>query len=90
MSVTDHYGMSPNMNDPIQMQRALLSLAKNGEIVNAFVQACNYGDHQVLMYLCKNMPPNKVFESKLPHQTHVSILQQMATDIQQDAETKLA
>lgn len=90
ISVTDQFGASPNMNDPVQMQRALLQLAKNGEVVNAFVQACNYGDLQVLMYLCKNMPPSKVFESKLPHQTHVSILQQMATDIQQDTEIKLA
>ncbi|CAL8086848.1 unnamed protein product [Orchesella dallaii] len=89
VSMTDHHAVTPS-NDPVQLQRHLLAMAKNGEVVTAFVQACNFGDLQVLMYLCKNMNPAKVFESKLPHQTHVSILQQMATDIQHDTETKLA
>ena len=54
-----------------------------------FLQATNQGNLNLLMYLCNKISPGKVFTSSLPLQTHLSMIQQMATELVGSTEVKL-
>ncbi|XP_073987799.1 enhancer of mRNA-decapping protein 4 homolog Ge-1 isoform X2 [Rhodnius prolixus] len=83
--------VTPAFTDPHLLQSQLSKMISQGQIDAAFQQALSASDLSLVMYVCENVPPQKVFRDDgclLQQHVLLSLIQQLSADMSQHTDIK--